>query len=231
MNEGLIKTAAGITVLKHDSHLSRWIEIDGRLDHARFEIDKFKQFIPKGGVVIDAGASLGDHAITYAELVGEKGSVMAFEPNELPFLALVQNMAALPQVHPVMLALSNVEQTCSIQTNLNAGMAHLIPASEYKQQIRCVTIDDYLANLERLDFIHLDVEGNETKAIEGGRKLIAKFKPAIVLEVNHECLARVGLTETDVLVLLDDMNYDWKELEPHHGTHLTQRDILAFPRK
>ena len=68
MNPNIIKTKEGIHVLKNDSHLSRWIEEHGRLDIAAHEISFFAKYIPQGGVMVDAGACLGDHTETYAQL-------------------------------------------------------------------------------------------------------------------------------------------------------------------
>jgi FkbM family methyltransferase len=228
---GLLKTPAGIYVLKEDSHLSRWVEADGRLDHARGEIEHFKPYIPKGGIVIDAGASLGDHTITYAELVGEKGVVFAFEPNPLPFLALRKNMEKFCQVSALNFALSDREGVARMQLNLCAGMAHITDREDGTEACKCVTLDEQLGHLPRLDFIHLDVEGYEAKAIIGGRLLITNFRPVIVIEVNKMCLDRIGATEDELRFLCADMNYTWNELAPHHGSHMTQRDVIWHPKK
>ncbi len=49
------------------------------------------------------------------------------------------------------------------------------------------TIDKLVAELklERVDFIKLDTEGAEKKALAGGRQTIAKYKPRMEISVDH----------------------------------------------
>ena len=227
---GLIRTPGGVYVLESDSHLSRWIEEHGYLGIASGEIELWRRHIPFGGVVVDAGASLGDHADVYATLVGPKGRVIAFEPNPLPFQALALNMANKANVFTIHAALSDHAGMVDMSLNLNAGMAHISAASPTTVAVPCVTLDEQLAQCSRLDFIHLDVEGWESKALKGGEQLIRKYKPAIVFEVNQMCLDRVGETEAMMRDLIDNLGYSWNEIiDPSKGPY-TQRDVLALPR-
>lgn len=226
--DGLERTAEGIYVVKDDSHLSKWVRDEHhRLDIAEGQIEFYKRFIPVGGTVVDAGASLGDHTLTYAKLVGPSGRVLAFEPHPLTFQALKFNFDRWSNVICVNMGLSDRVGSLSFTREENIGASH---CSNEGEKIGVTVIDAYFDSFMSCDLIHLDVEGFETRAIMGARETIAKFKPAIVLEVNHSCLARYGLTEADVRLLLDDINYRWEELEPHHGPHLPQRDILALPK-
>ena len=63
---GILRTPMGLYVLEDDIGLSRHMEISGRLDHGHDEISLVCQYIPAGGVVIDAGAYLGDHTEVYS---------------------------------------------------------------------------------------------------------------------------------------------------------------------
>lgn len=226
--EGLICTKEGIYVLEHDTHLSRWIEEHGRLDIAEKQIDFYKHLIPEGGTVIDAGASLGDHAMTYAKLVGPKGTVLAFEPNPLAFKALRINLSGYPQVDAINEALFDQAGNGSLAIHPNAGASYISEMAPHREPVRLSVLDDF--NLARLDFIHLDCEGCEHRAITGAWKSIKRCRPAMVIEINHACLKRYGLQESDMRALIDHIGYGWAELEPGHGPHLSQRDILATPK-
>lgn len=229
--EGIIRTPEGIYVLRDDSHLSRWIEEHRRLDIAEPQIAHYAKYIPVGGTVIDAGACLGDHACTYAKLVGPSGSVWAFEPNPKSFAALKLNFSAWTNVKVYNVGLCDRNDYWTIHLSDNAGATYLMPdkAALAGDQVPMLKLDE-MADLLRLDFIHLDCEGMERDALLGARALLAKFRPTIVLEINHGCLARYGLVETDVLATLSDLGYNWREIEPGHGPHLPQRDILALPQ-
>lgn len=222
--QGVIRTSAGHYVLAEDSHLSRWIEEDRTLAARQGEVFQFLAYIPSGGVVLDAGASLGDHAYTYARRVGPFGTVIAIEPNPLAYECLRRNMEPLAQVKCLHSALSDDEGEVKLNVQLNAGASFL---DKEGVTVPCNTVDHLLADLTRLDFVHLDCEGNEPRVLAGAFQTIKKFRPIMVVEVNHEALARQELEEIDVHAQLALHGYRFQELE---GTPASiQRDILCLP--
>ncbi len=227
--EGIVRTPEGFYVLKEDSHLSRWVENHKRLDVAEGQIEFYKKYIPVGGVVVDAGASLGDHTATYAKLVGPTGSVFAIEPHPTTFKALTLNFAAANNVTTINSGLSDRVGQARFIREVNIGASH-ISAMGDGDTVRVASLDHLFIGHHRLDFIHLDLEGYEFYALHGARRVIADFRPTIVLEINHECLARYSLIEKNVLNVLDWMGYNWQELEPHLNSTYPQRDILCLPR-
>ncbi len=227
---GLELTAEGIYVVSGDTHLSSWIRDEHhRLDVSDGQIAFYAKHIPVGGTVVDAGASLGDNSCTYAKLVGPSGRVLAFEPHPISFQGLKLNFDRWKNVICVNKALSDREGEMPFVCEVNVGASHLEVKGGDKK-VPCIPLDSWFTSFERCDLIHLDCEGFETRVLMGARKTIAHFRPVLVLEVNHGCLERYGLDEMDVHVLLDDMNYRWEEIEPHHGPHCSQRDIICFPQ-
>lgn len=61
-----------------------------------------------------------------------------------------------------------------------------------KQEIRKVTIDDYVVTncIQRIDYLKIDTEGNDERVVKGALKSIAEFKPVIFCEdmENRETL-------------------------------------------
>lgn len=57
------------------------------------------------------------------------------------------------------------------------------------ESVKVVKLDDYYKDIEKIDFIKIDVEGYERNVLEGSWGLIEKFKPYILVEVawgiNH----------------------------------------------
>ena len=211
------------------------------MEVAKVEIEThFARHIPTGGVVVDAGASLGDHTATYARLVGPEGHVLAFEPTPEAFECLKRNFENQSWVHPLPFALAGADDTRFIARNPNVGASYLIkpdddtvirPKDDTLRvcKICTVKLDTYGKQLRRLDFIHLDCEGTEPDVLMGGRETIETFKPVMVLEIQKQALARQGNTEDDVLNLLMAFGYRWQEF-PGCSPEQVQRDIICFPK-
>jgi FkbM family methyltransferase len=225
--EGLMRTPEGIYVLKDDSHLSRWIEEHKRLDVADLELAKFRKYIPTDGTVIDAGASLGDHTLTYAKFVGPSGNVFSFEPNPLSYKALELNVKPWTNIHVRNQALSDSYHYCDLHPEPNVGASYLKSGDG---KIECVELDIYMRLMDRCDFLHLDCEGSELPAMKGGAQLIGKFRPVMLLEIAQWVLERNGLCEADVTNYLASIGYRWEEAEPGCSAEKNpQRDILCLP--
>ncbi len=229
----VIRTPEGVFVLRDDTHLSRWIEQHGRLDIAAGEIRLFQQHIPYGGTVINAGASLGDHAATYARLVGPEGTVLAFEPHPVTYEALARNMAIFTNVICFNGALGEREGDQEFALEQNIGASHIFRGAtpgveEVTRKVQVGTLDQIIPSLsKKVDFIHLDAEGMEPEILLGGRELIGRFRPVMLLEVCPGHLARYGRTEADLMSILSDAKYRVETLEGQTGKE--QRDILCLP--
>jgi hypothetical protein len=56
------------------------------------------------------------------------------------------------------------------------------------QKIPLTTIDHLVKelNLDRVDYIKMDIEGSEPRALEGAQETLKKFKPRISVTTYHE---------------------------------------------
>jgi FkbM family methyltransferase len=219
---GLLRTPEGIYVLAVDSHLSAWVAEHKRLDIAAHEIDIFAHLIPAGCTMIDAGANLGDHTITYSQLVGPQGRVIACEPHPLTYQALELNMRGRNNVMPLNVALGDCEGEASFQPAPNAGASCI--GGDGSVVVKLATIDSM--KLEWLDFVHLDCEGSEPAVLRGARETLLRYKPAMVLEVNKGALARYGSSAEQLYGLLAELGYSWREIGIGRP-EMEQRDILC----
>jgi len=220
----LVRTPMGIYVLREDTHLSRWVEQQGRLDLDEniAEIASFAQHIPEGGVVIDAGACLGDHAVIYSQIVGPHGRVYAYEPHPLTYAALVRNTARLRNVVAIPHGFSDRSGAGYLHPDPNIGASFV---STDGLSVSLVTLDEAFGQLDRCDFIHLDAEGMETAILRGGEQLIARFHPTLVVEICPSHLHRAGSSEGDLRALLARLGYRISPIPGHNDPAL--RDVLA----
>jgi FkbM family methyltransferase len=153
----------------------------------------FCKYIDKESIVIEGGCHIGSHTLKLAYLCKK---LYAFEPMPESYDLLFKNIQ-----------INNIDNTTIFKKGLsnkigntkyqwicenNPGGAGLennlygdLPAVRNKINktipVDLITIDSL--NLEKLDFIKLDIEGYEKFAIEGGMNTIIKCKPIITLEV------------------------------------------------
>lgn len=226
--DGIIRTPDGVFVLRDDTHLSRHIERWFRLDIEYQFLHELAPYVPEGGVVIDAGACLGDHALTWSQMVGATGKVFCFEPHPLTFQALRLNMDRLVNVACLNCALGDRNAELPFQRDPNIGASYM--AAVGTEKVWVDTLDNLLEieRLTRLDFIHLDAEGYETFILRGAREVIRRFRPAMMLEYCPAHMARAGLLSEDLKAELDGLGYAIHALPGQD--HPQQRDILCLPK-
>ena len=65
---------------------------------------------------------------------------------------------------------------------LLGGASHVSSANNYDQVSDGIKIDDLFEKINKCSIIHLDIEGHETHALLGAKKIINHFKPLLILE-------------------------------------------------
>lgn len=221
----------GIAVIEGDSHISRWVTQEGRLDHDQNALPGILAHIKDGDNVLDIGANIGSHTIAYSKAVGENGRVWAFEPNPVAYECLELNMGKFcPNVKCMRVGLSDQPSLCRIVQNQNAGAAMLFPLRDGEVSdvhTAVVTLDDVFLDKDdvRINFAKLDCEGMESLIIRGGEKLIRRDKPVLYVEVNEGALRVHGTTGNDLIIQIMNLGYDIKPTG--HGP---QYDIFCLPK-
>jgi FkbM family methyltransferase len=188
----------------------------------------FRQLFPKYGIkpkgVLHVGANVGEEATVYNEL-GIK-EVVWIEAN--PYICekltenvkqyghRVYNFAATDSTETVILHESNNgSQSSSILELGTHKIAH--PEVNYVRDIPVLgaTIDDFFnstisVNIDGCDFLNMDIQGAELKALRGMGDLLHQFKWAY-LEVNKEELYKGCALVEDIDMYL--LGYGFKRVE------------------
>ena len=151
-----------------------------------------KIFQPKpGDVVVDVGAHIGLYTLRAARDVGGDGKVIAVEPDPQSFHILKDNVSLnnLNNVLVVNAALSETsgQKTFYAATDPSLSGFELQPEARIRkiETVKIMTLDELLTNLniEKVDWIKIDVEGAELQVLMGGVRLLENSrKLKIIIE-------------------------------------------------
>jgi FkbM family methyltransferase len=179
-------------LLGRDSIVSESLALYG--EWAQREIDFLAHFIAPGSTVLDIGAFIGTHTLAFSALVGDQGTVIAFEPRAEAFDLLTRNVQDNQRTNVHLRQQGVSDAPASIQlhrmppgapTNF-AGLAldddDEGPASGPAYEVPLVTVDGLA--LAAVGLLKIDVEGMERQVLDGARETIASFKPAVFAEAN-----------------------------------------------
>ena len=188
----LVTTRYGrMHLLGRDSIVSESLALYG--EWAQREIDFLAHFITPGSTVLDIGAFIGTHTLAFSTLVGDQGTVIAFEPRAEAFDLLTRNVQDNQRTNVHLRQQGVCDAPASIElhrmppgalTNF-AGLAlddDSGSASGPAYEVPLVTVDSLA--LPAVGLLKIDVEGMESQVLDGARETIASFKPAVFAEAN-----------------------------------------------
>ncbi|MCL1632288.1 FkbM family methyltransferase [Sporolactobacillus sp. CPB3-1] len=152
-----------------------------------FEKQYFNDLVPfkKGQVFVDVGAYVGDTLESYVNWSqGNYGKVYCFEPNVVNYQRLNQKVRQ-NDWHDVLtyqLGISKSKNKLFFDP-MSPGGGFL--SNRGTMAVPVDTLDHFLNN-EQVDFIKLDLEGEEYNALAGGKNLIQKYRPVLAVCVYHK---------------------------------------------
>jgi FkbM family methyltransferase len=143
-----------------------------------------------GDVVIDCGAHIG--GFTRVALREGAKLVVAVEPERANLLAFRRNFEKEMKTGMVKLVSKGIwDAVGRLSLHLSAvGDSHSVVIPQSKgtdESIEVTTIDALVAglNLSRVDFIKMDIEGAERKALHGSRQTLLRYHPRLAISSYH----------------------------------------------
>jgi FkbM family methyltransferase len=159
----------------------------GRLIH-QFEL---RHLVSADEVVVDAGAFNGVLMNIFAAQVGPFGRVLAFEPDAINRERTLHNWklnGSPAHVELIPLGLWDCRAEIEFcERGALGSSAFWDGPGGHKVKIRTTTLDQVVSerNLGRVDFIKMNIEGAEIKALQGARETIRRFKPHFAISSDH----------------------------------------------
>jgi FkbM family methyltransferase len=176
----------------------------------------------KGDVVVDGGAYTGTFTMIAANMVGDEGKVIAFEPDTENHKRLLANIKLndLKNVIVIPKGLWSSDTKLPFRDAHNIGSSFIFdePCGDSIIDLPVVSLDREFERLgiEKVDFIKMDVEGAEIEAIKGAKNILAKSDAKLAIASYHVISGRE--TSFELEKLLGDMGYRAETSYPEHRT-------------
>lgn len=157
-----------------------------------------------GDTVLDIGAHFGFFSLLAADLVGETGQVVSFEPTPSTFAQLSRNLEGYATSTRLNVALGRAEGTATMNDfglELCAwnfmGDDHRVTVPHDVQpqsfDVPVVTVDSVVDRQGLAPAVlKIDTENYEEEVFHGAKKTLADHGPAVILEAKSEYSERVG---------------------------------------
>ena len=142
------------------------------------DLEEALALIPGGRVALDGGANVGAYTRI---MLGHFETVHAFEPASDTYAALARNIeqwGVSSRVRAYPIALSDKSE--SVRLAGKRGHRSVTRRIVGTGDIDAVRIDDL--DLDGLDFLKLDLEGYELRALHGARETLLRHRPFVLFE-------------------------------------------------
>jgi len=206
---------------------NKWVVTSGVLEYylGCFEPTKVKQIkahVEEGKVFYDLGAHVGYFSLLAAALVKGSGRVISFEPNpeNIRYLERHVSMNDYSNVKIVEAAISDVNGVARFNSEKESSKCNLSTDGDIQVVTRTIDALVETGEIPPPDYMKIDVEGSEFKALNGAHGTLEKYRPTMFVsthgvQLKHECVE-----------LLHSLGY---RVEPEKGTCLDDTtELLAY---
>ena len=164
--------------------------------------------VKEGMTVFNVGAHIGFFSLGLGHLVGDKGRVIAFEPNPEVRKRLTEHITVNridSRVCAEMYALGDVDGHAEFSTGLSNTQGRFADLPYVKAghaiQVRCKRLDTYIREGgPKPDLVLMDVEHAEGRVLKGMEETLKNHRPIIILEMHGP----------------DSIKEAWAELKKHN---------------
>ena len=189
--------------------------------------------VEKGDVVLDCGACFGDSSLLFAQMAGPEGKVYALECADVNIRVFQKNLDLNPtyrnNIDIFKYAVSD-ESGQKLRFRYAQGATAIkteLQEDHESIEVESKSIDDFVAqtNLQKLDFMKMDIEGSEQAALRGATKTLQRFRPKLAISVYHLIDDLIEIPKIIKSILPDYQFY----LE-HHSIHASETVLYGRPR-
>ena len=164
-----------------------------------------KDYVEPGSWIIDVGANVGFYTHLFAAWVSQGGKVLSIEPEQQNFLQLqqfVQSQKLGAKVVAVQAVASEIDGKLKLLLNPDSHADHRIAVDGIATD--SWRLDSLIAKhgWPRVSLIKIDVQGSEPRVLLGSLEILARFGPAVYMEVDDLALNQCGSSSA---ILIESM--------------------------
>ncbi|MDC2965990.1 FkbM family methyltransferase [Alphaproteobacteria bacterium] len=187
-------------------------------EFSEIELSLMSKFIMKEDVVFDIGSNIGAFTVPFAKKVGELGQVYAFEPQKVIYDLLQDNVNKnkLKNVKIFNVGMGKKKEELELneidysKVGNFGGVSFKYDSSSFtkniknkKYKVKITNLNEFM-EIEKCNFMKIDVELMELDILTGGKNFLKKFRPILWIE-NHEFYPN----EINKFLLENDYNAYW----------------------
>ncbi|MCR4663534.1 MAG: FkbM family methyltransferase [Endomicrobiaceae bacterium] len=184
--------------------------------------------VEKNDFVIDAGGCWGDTSLLFSSKAGKKGKIFTFEFFEDNLNILKENLLNNKELADnIVLTEKPLYDKSNRNLYLNHACADITTLTENEnnlQQYKTISIDDFVKDnrIEKIDFIKMDIEGCELKALQGALNTLKEYKPKLAIAAYHKYSDYY-----DIAKFLNELNLGYKFYFANYTLNFSDTVIYA----
>jgi FkbM family methyltransferase len=181
-----------------------------------------------GDSIIDCGAYIGDTAELFLKKLDGNCKIYCIEPFKSSFDELnnyVRDNNINDKIKCLYNAVSNEKRTDIVRCNKDVSyMAANIreKQGDVENIINVDTIDNLFNSTSKIDFIKMDIEGEEVNALKGSINIIKKHKPRMMISAYH-LIEHIW----EIPILIKEINPNYKIYAGHQPNVTFEMEYYA----
>jgi FkbM family methyltransferase len=180
-----------------------------------------------GDTVVDGGACWGDTALYFATRVGPQGRVISYEFSPSNVKLLADNLSGNGEIGARVTVEHRAlwDRSDELLAIEGSGPATQVGSGSAAADVPTRAIDDLPQTLgvERIDFIKLDIEGAELRALHGAEQTLRRDRPRLAIALYH------GIADwTEIPAYIDSLGLGYRFSLGHFTIHHCETVLFAW---
>ena len=224
----LLLSKIGFWKFKLSYNIFYYFYIKYKLLFEKKNILQISSLIKPNSIIIDVGANIGIYAEFFLRFSDSKSKILAYEPDINNFNILKEKFKGSKIVKCINKIVSNKNGYSYLKKNLSNPTAHFM--SKDGKKIKTIKLDSILTKeKKKVSLIKIDVEGAEALVINGAKRIIYKYKPAIYMEYSAQRVKRY--VKFDLINFLKKNRYKFYVKKSGKFKNISSKNLIISSKK